>query len=122
MHFLCVSMLRDLECVIDGNNALSYPNNHSFVVFKKTSISLCRFLFGVLTYLAVGSAIRYFVRGERGVRVLPNYDFWRNFVLLTLVSTNSHTIILIRQLALLLCSCKQCMYTYFGLTLLLDSN
>jgi hypothetical protein len=42
------------------------------------------FLFGVLTYLVVGSAVQYFVRQERGLRVLPNFDFWRNFILLTL--------------------------------------
>lgn len=42
------------------------------------------FFGAVLSYLIVGAAIQYFVRGEKGVRVLPNYDFWRNFMLLTL--------------------------------------
>jgi hypothetical protein len=42
------------------------------------------FLFAVLTYLVLGSAVRYFVKAERGLRVLPNFDFWRNFALLTL--------------------------------------
>ena len=40
----------------------------------------------MLAYLVIGSAIQYFIRGERGIRVLPNFDFWRKFALLTLVS------------------------------------
>lgn len=40
-------------------------------------------------YLVIGSAFRYFVKQERGVRVLPNYDFWRAFVIYVLVSTLS---------------------------------
>lgn len=38
------------------------------------------FGFGVLSYLVIGSAIMYFVRGARGVRIFPHYDFWRNVV------------------------------------------
>ncbi|CAI8030528.1 Chondroitin sulfate synthase 3 [Geodia barretti] len=49
------------------------------------------FLFGVLTYLVIGSAIQYFIRGERGIRVLPNFDFWRKFALLTLKENNTRT-------------------------------
>ena len=40
-------------------------------------------------YLVIGSAFRYFVKQEHGVRVLPNYDFWRAFVIYVLVSTLS---------------------------------
>ena len=47
--------------------------------------TLHRFLFGVLTYLVAGSAFQYFVKQERGIRVLPNFDFWKNFLLLTMV-------------------------------------
>ena len=36
-------------------------------------------------YLVAGSTFQYFVKKERGIRVLPNFDFWRNFVLLTMV-------------------------------------
>lgn len=41
---------------------------------------LYRFLVSVgtvLGYLLIGSAIRYFGKGERGVRVFPHYDFWK---------------------------------------------
>ena len=38
-----------------------------------------RFLGLVLIYLVVGSAYQYFGKQERGIRILPNYDFWMAF-------------------------------------------
>ena len=38
-----------------------------------------RFLGLVLIYLVVGSAYQYFGKQERGIRILPNYDFWKAF-------------------------------------------
>ena len=38
-----------------------------------------RFLGLVTIYLVVGSAYQYFGKQERGVRILPNYEFWMAF-------------------------------------------
>ena len=40
----------------------------------------------VLCYLVIGSAVQYFVKGERGIRILPHYDFWRGAFVLIMVS------------------------------------
>lgn len=48
---------------------------------------MIRFLGLVAVYIVIGSAFRYFVKQERGVRILPHVDFWRAFVIYVLVST-----------------------------------
>lgn len=51
------------------------------------NFSLLNSFFGaVIIYLAVGTAYQYFVNGERGVRVIPNFDFWKAFVIYVLVN------------------------------------
>ena len=45
-----------------------------------------RFAFVVVAYLGIGSAYMFFVKKERGVRILPNYDFWAAFLMSVLVS------------------------------------
>jgi len=48
---------------------------------------MIRFLGLVAVYVVIGSAFRYFVKQERGVRILPHVDFWKAFVIYVLVST-----------------------------------
>ena len=37
-----------------------------------------RFIVVVATYFIVGGLIMYFMRGARGVEVIPNYTFWKD--------------------------------------------
>ena len=56
---------------------------------KSMFIFSLRFLGLVLIYLVVGSAYQYFGKQERGIRILPNYDFWMAFAGYVWVSTSS---------------------------------
>ena len=38
-----------------------------------------------MVYLFVGAGFQYFVKGARGVEVIPNYTFWVLFLSLVLV-------------------------------------
>ena len=40
----------------------------------------------VATYFIVGGLIMYFMRGARGVEVIPNYTFWKDLPALIKVS------------------------------------
>ena len=46
---------------------------------------LCSFFFAVMVYLFVGAGFGYFVKGARGIEVIPNYAFWMLFFSLVLV-------------------------------------
>ncbi len=48
-------------------------------------ISLDSFFFVVVVYLVVGAGFQFIVRGERGLKVIPNYELWASFVMLVLV-------------------------------------
>jgi hypothetical protein len=48
-------------------------------------LALDRFFFVVVVYLAVGAAFQFIVRRERGLKVIPNYEFWASFVMSVLV-------------------------------------
>ncbi len=48
-------------------------------------LSLRSFFFVVMVYLFVGAGFEYFVKGARGVEVIPNYAFWIMFFSLVLV-------------------------------------
>ena len=45
-------------------------------------------MFVVVVYLVVGAGFQFIVRGERGLKVIPNYEFWASFVMLVLVRVN----------------------------------
>ena len=56
-------------------------------LYLSALLATCRLAFVVIVYLAIGSAYQFFVKKERGIRILPNYDFWKTFLMLVLVSS-----------------------------------
>ena len=65
---------------------------HSCLITK--SFFLDRFLAAVITYLVAGALIMYFAKGARGVEIIPNYHFWKDFPFLIKVRqahTHTHT-------------------------------
>ena len=64
--------------------ARTHAHTHTYT---HTHTHLPSFFGLVAIYLVGGSAYRYFGKQERGLRILPNYDFWKGFVLAVLVST-----------------------------------
>ena len=61
--------------------------------------SICRFIVIVLAYFLIGMAVQ-FVRGKRGVEVIPNFQFWKAFPLLVIVSDASAPLLLLLLLLL----------------------
>lgn len=43
-------------------------------------------LIGFLVYFIVGGILMYFMKGARGVEIIPHYTFWKNFPFLIIVS------------------------------------
>ena len=51
-----------------------------------TVFALCRLLGVVIFYLLVGIIFQVAVKKERGIKIIPNYDFWCGFYSSVLVS------------------------------------
>ena len=43
---------------------------------------LDRFFLAIIIYLIAGALIMYYAKGARGVEIIPNYHFWKDFPLL----------------------------------------
>ncbi len=60
-------------------------------LLDSSTIILPNSFFGaVIIYLAVGAAYQYFVKGARGVQIIPNFVFWKAFVIYVLVSCSDY--------------------------------
>lgn len=65
-----------------------------FIFYDAFTFSVSRFIVIVLAYFLLGMAVQ-FVRGKRGVEVIPNFQFWKAFPLLVIVSDVSAPLLLL---------------------------